>query len=113
SGAEVVVLDSNKDGLQQIADYLKDRSDVDAIHLLSHGAEGTVELGNTWLNAQNIGQHSQALNAIGAALAADGDILIYGCDIASTNTGMTFIQSLAQATGADVAASNNTTGAAN
>lgn len=113
SGAEVVVLDSSKDGLQQIADYLKDRSDVDAIHLLSHGSEGTVELGNSWLNAQNIGQHSQTLNAIGAALAADGDILIYGCDTAEGTQGATLLSELARLTQADIAASNNATGAAN
>lgn len=112
SGTEVVVLDSSKDGLQQIADYLKDRSDVDAIHLLSHGSEGTVELGNTWLNAQNIGQHSQTLNAIGAALAADGDILIYGCNTGEGTQGATLLNELARLTQADVAASDDATGAA-
>lgn len=112
SGTEVVVLDSNKDGLQQIADYLKDRSDVDAIHLLSHGSEGTVELGNTWLNTQNIGQHSQTLNSIGAALAADGDILIYGCNTGEGTQGATLLNELARLTQADVAASDDETGAA-
>lgn len=112
SGTEVVVLDSNKDGLQQIADYLKDRSDVDAIHLLSHGAEGTVELGNTWLNSQNIGQHAEQLNAIGAALATDGDILIYGCDTGEGAQSATLLSELARLTQADVAASDDATGAA-
>jgi hypothetical protein len=111
SGTEVVLLDSNKDGLQQIADYLKDRSDVDAIHLLSHGSEGTVELGNTWLNSQNIGKHSQALNAIGAALASDGDILLYGCDTGEGTQGATLLGELARLTQADVAASVDATGA--
>ncbi|WP_052081172.1 DUF4347 domain-containing protein [Pseudomonas sp. ML96] len=112
SGTEVVVLDSNKDGLQQIADYLKNRSDVDAIHLLSHGAEGTVELGNTWLNSQNIGQHAQQLNAIGAALATDGDILLYGCNTGEGAQGAALISKLARLTQADVAASDDATGAA-
>ncbi|TRO11743.1 DUF4347 domain-containing protein [Ectopseudomonas mendocina] len=112
SGTEVVVLDSSKDGLQQIADYLKDRADVDAIHLLSHGADGTVELGNTWLNSRNIGQHAQQLNAIGAALSADGDILIYGCDTGEGAQGATLLSELARLTQADVAASDDATGAA-
>lgn len=111
-GTEVVVLDSSKDGLQQIADYLKNRSDVDAIHLLSHGSDGTVELGNTWLNAQNIGQHSAALNAIGAALAADGDILVYGCSTAEGTQGTALLNELARLTQADVAGSVDPTGAA-
>jgi fibronectin-binding autotransporter adhesin len=112
-GTEVVVLDSNKDGLQQIADYLKGREGVDAIHLLSHGAEGTVELGNTWLNSQNIGQHAEQLNAIGAALATDGDILIYGCYTGEGAQGATLLSELARLTQADVAASDDATGAAN
>ena len=111
SGTEVVVLDSSKDGLQQIADYLKNRSDVDAIHLLSHGTEGTVELGNTWLNSQNIGQHAEQLNAIGAALASDGDILIYGCNTGEGTQGATLLSELARLTQADVAASDDATGA--
>lgn len=111
-GTEVVVLDSSQDGLQQIADYLKGRSDVDAIHLLSHGTDGTVELGNTWLNAQNIGQHSQALDAIGAALATDGDILVYGCNTAEDTQGTALLNELARLTRADVAASVDATGAA-
>ncbi len=111
-GTEVVVLDSNQDGLQQIADYLKNRSDIDAIHLLSHGADGTVELGNTWLNAENIGQHSAALNAIGAALAADGDILLYGCSTAEGTQGTALLNELARLTQADVAGSVDPTGAA-
>ncbi len=110
-GTEVVVLDASKDGLQQIADYLKDRSDVDAIHLLSHGAQGTVELGNLWLNSQNIDQHAQQLNAIGAALAADGDILIYGCDTGKGAQGATLLGEIARLTQADVAASADATGA--
>nr|WP_314706606.1 DUF4347 domain-containing protein [uncultured Comamonas sp.] len=111
-GTEVVVLDSNQDGLQQIADYLKNRSGIDAIHLLSHGADGTVELGNTWLNAENIGQHSAALNAIGAALAADGDILLYGCSTAEGTQGTALLNELARLTQADVAGSVDPTGAA-
>ncbi|MEN0108456.1 MAG: DUF4347 domain-containing protein, partial [Pseudomonas sp.] len=112
SGAEVVVLDSSKDGLQQIADYLKGREGVDAIHLLSHGAEGTVELGSTWLNTQNITEHSQTLSAIGAALASDGDILLYGCDTGAGSQGAALLADMARLTQADVAASADATGTA-
>uniref|UniRef100_UPI0027B9CE8A DUF4347 domain-containing protein n=1 Tax=Aquabacterium sp. TaxID=1872578 RepID=UPI0027B9CE8A len=112
-GTEVVVLGGTKDGLQQIADYLDGRSGIDAIHLLSHGSEGTFELGNTWLNSQNIGQHAEQLNAIGAALASDGDILIYGCNTGEGTQGETLLSELARLTQADIAASENSTGAAN
>ena len=110
-GTEVVVLDSSKDGLQQIADYLDGRSGIDVVHVLSHGDTGKVQLGNLWLDSQNLASHSQALASLGKALNADGDILLYGCEIGADGAGRDFIESLAKSTGADVAASTNLTGA--
>ncbi|MFW3898427.1 DUF4347 domain-containing protein [Pseudomonas bharatica] len=109
---EVVVLDPNKDGLQQMADYLKGRDNLDAIHLLSHGADGTVQLGNVWLASNNLAEHRAALESIGAALKADGDLMIYGCDVGQGGKGQAFIDQLAAITGADVAASVDDTGSA-
>ncbi|WP_312586804.1 DUF4347 domain-containing protein [Comamonas terrigena] len=110
--AEVVVLDASKDGLQQMADYLQGRSGLDAIHLLSHGADGTVQMGNVWLSSGNLAEHSTALQSIGAALKADGDLLLYGCDVGQGDRGQSFLDQLAAITGADVAASADDTGAA-
>ena len=44
-GAEVHVLDASMDGLAQMAQILAGRSGIDAIHILSHGTEGSVQLG--------------------------------------------------------------------
>ena len=112
ANAEVVILDSSKDGLQQMADYLKGRENLDAIHLLSHGADGTVQLGNVWLASNNLAEHRAALESIGAALEADGDLMIYGCDVGQGDKGQAFIDELAAITGADVAASVDETGSA-
>ncbi len=43
-------------------------------------------------------------------LTADADILLYGCNVAENAEGKTFVNSLAQLTGADVAASDDLTG---
>ncbi|WP_313603677.1 DUF4347 domain-containing protein [Comamonas jiangduensis] len=112
SSAEVVIMDASKDGLQQMADYLQGRSGLDAIHLLSHGADGTVQMGNVWLSSANLAEHSAALQGIGAALKADGDLLLYGCDVGQGDKGQSFLELLAAITGADVAASVDDTGAA-
>lgn len=111
-GTEVVVLDSSQDGLQQIADHLNGRHGIDAIHVFSHGEAGKVKLGTLWLGNGNLEGKSELLAAIGQALTADGDILLYGCDTGAGSNGATFVQSLAELTMADVAASNNVTGAA-
>ncbi|QXI32708.1 DUF4347 domain-containing protein [Pseudomonas promysalinigenes] len=110
--AEIVVLDPTKDGLQQMADYLQGREALDAVHLLSHGADGTVQAGNLWLASSNLAEHRAALEGIGAALKADGDLMIYGCRVGDSSVGQNFIEQLASITGADVAASTDDTGSA-
>ena len=86
---------------------------VDAIHLLSHGFGGGLNLGSLTLDNKNLDDHAKILTQIGAALTDKGDFLLYGCDVASGEKGIDFIGRLAQATGADVAASEDATGAAN
>jgi hypothetical protein len=108
---EVVILDSSEDGLTAMADWARTHSDYDAIHLISHGAEGQVDLGDLILDEATAATRSADLATLGAALTADGDILLYGCEVAS-GAGQSFIESIAEATDADVAASTDTTGAA-
>ncbi len=110
-GTEVVVLDASQDGLQQMADYLDGRSGIDAIHILSHGDVGKVQLGNDWLEGGDLASRSGLLNAIGQSLDSQGDILLYGCQVGANGEGQAFIDGLAAATGADVAASSDLTGA--
>jgi|GEM_PF-1558738 len=109
---EVVILNASEDGLAQMTTILQDRQSLSAIHVVSHGADATLRLGATTLNSGNLDTYAAELAAIGSALTENGDLLLYGCDVASSETGKTFIQNLATATGADVAASTDATGAA-
>ncbi|MEM9678057.1 MAG: DUF4347 domain-containing protein, partial [Pseudomonadota bacterium] len=107
----VIVLDTNTDGVEQIAASLNGQTDIDAIHIVSHGRSGTLDLGSTKLTeASMVGRHADAMSAIAVALSADADILIYGCDFASNARGASAVEALAVATGADVAASEDLTG---
>lgn len=109
-GVELVMLDGSTDGLAQIADYLIAHPGAQAVHVVSHGRAGGVELGNQWLDSDNIDAHVDALAQIGQSLAPDGDILFYGCNLAAGTVGAKFLNQLAQATGANVAASDDLTG---
>lgn len=111
-GTEVIVLDKTRDGLQQIADALRGRSGIDAIHIIGHGAEGSMRLGSVELNAAALNARQAQLTQIGAALTEQGDILLYGCDIGANAKGAELLSRLAQLTHADVAASSDRTGAA-
>lgn len=107
-----VVLIRGGDGLQQMADTLADRQGLDAVHVLSHGSAGQLRLGDSRLDAGSLAQHQASLATLGRALTEEGDLLLYGCEIASGAAGAALIADLAQATGADVAASDDLTGAA-
>ncbi|MGZ8172936.1 MAG: DUF4347 domain-containing protein, partial [Methylobacter sp.] len=106
------LLDATQDGLQQIADILAEYSSLDAIHVISHGSPGSLQLGNGVVTQTILDGHSAALSTIGGALTDTGDLLLYGCNVAQGEVGQAFIQQLAAATGADVAASDDLTGAA-
>ncbi|MDI2144433.1 MULTISPECIES: Ig-like domain-containing protein [unclassified Pseudomonas] len=109
-GTQVVKLDASKDGLQQIAEYLDQHSGVSSVQIIAHGNAGDLWLGNSYLSADNVAQRSAVLAEIGKDMNVGGDILIYGCYTAEGDRGLSFVDSLAQLTGRDVAASNNRTG---
>ncbi len=107
---QVFRLDGSRDGIQQISDVLNDLTDVGAIHLVSHGADGQLRLGNQWLNHGNLVDYADDLAIWNEALSDDADVLLYGCDVAASEVGREFVSTLGILSGCDVAASNNTTG---
>ncbi|MEJ6078825.1 BspA family leucine-rich repeat surface protein [Vibrio sp. 1-Bac 57] len=107
---EVIILDSNRNGIEQISEILADQQNLDAVHLISHGSSGSVQVGNSQLSQSELTQHSQTISQWGNAFSAEGDWLIYGCDLAADAQGIAFIDTLSQLTDADVAASDDLTG---
>lgn len=114
AGVGIIEFDGSKDGLAQIAQWAATQSDYDAIHILSHGAQGVVDLGTMHLSASALSsaRTQQDLAQLGKALTSDGDLLFYGCDVGAGAQGTALLDGLARATGADVAASTDATGAA-
>ncbi|MEA1834546.1 Ig-like domain-containing protein [Methylobacterium durans] len=109
--AEVLLIDSARDGFDQLAEALRGRSDIDAVHILSHGTAGDLRLGTGSLTADTMaGRYAEDLATIRRALGPDGDLLIYGCDFGAGPKGAEATRLLARATGADVAASDDATG---
>lgn len=108
----IVTLQSGEDGISQITNVLNDYSDVAAVHIISHGAPGQVKLGNTWLGIDNLDAYSGQVASWNNSLQSGADLLIYGCDLASTAEGQTLTQSLAELCDCDVATSDDATGLA-
>ena len=111
-GADYFVLSGKADGLMQIANALDDRSGVEALHILSHGSDGALYLGNSVVDTRTLAASANVLGRIGDSLSSSGDILLYGCEVAAGASGEAFVNAFAEATGAHVAASRTRTGAA-
>ncbi|WP_428001679.1 DUF4347 domain-containing protein [Acidovorax sp.] len=109
-GVEVVYLRAGEDGLHQMALAMGAGGDVGAVHVLAHGSEGQLWLGDTFLDSGTVAMHADALAALGQAMTADADLLIYACDVGRADAGARLVSEMAALTGADVAASANRTG---
>ena len=109
---QFVLIDPQQDGIRRITDTLAQNANLDAIHIISHAVDGAVQIGSAQLDLQTLEQRSTAIRTWGNALTKDGDLLIYGCDLAATSEGQRLVDAIADLTGADVAASEDPTGAA-
>ncbi|MCB1691980.1 MAG: DUF4347 domain-containing protein, partial [Pseudomonadales bacterium] len=108
----VFELDANTDGVEQVSAVLAGFDRVDAVHLVSHGDEGRALLGSSVLSNETLAGYSQLIEGWGDSLTDRADILFYGCDLAANQDGGVLLSALASLTGADVAASDDATGAA-
>jgi ELWxxDGT repeat protein len=109
-GTEVHLLRSGEDGIDQITQMLLGQRGISAIHILSHGASGGVQLGESWLDLQTLPSRVAQLKSWSQSLTDDADILLYGCNVGEGSNGRDFVKALAQITTADIAASNDLTG---
>ncbi len=107
---EIIMLDADRDGIEQISDVLTDFRDVNAIHIVSHGSDARVKLGDGWLSLDNVGAYAGQLVGWRDALATDADMLLYGCNLAADEDGKALVQSLSTLCDCDVAASIDDTG---
>ncbi len=111
----LIPIHSGEQPLQQIAQALRelrlrDGAAPSAVEIFSHGADGGLHLGGQWLDEKALREDTQSLAMIRDSLAAGADISLYGCNLAASERGRGFVDSLAALTGADVAASTDATG---
>lgn len=80
---DVVILDDETDGINQVSRILEGYDNLDAIHFISHGSDARINIGSSWLSADTLANKSDEVSRWGESLDENGDILFYGCDIAS------------------------------
>jgi hypothetical protein len=111
-GGTVVCIPAGVDSWEFMAREAEKFRGLGAIHIISHGQPGALVLNGRSYDASALEKRTAQLAQLGRALTKNGDILLYGCDTGAGTEGARLVAMLAAVTGADVAASNNLTGAA-
>jgi len=109
-GVDIVEIKYQQNGLTQLKNILKNYTDLKAIHLVSHADNGIIYLGETQVTEQLLRKEIKTLAALDVALKDGGDLLLYGCNLASGKKGEALLQLIANQAHIDVAASNDLTG---
>ena len=104
TGAKVIILDIEKDGIGQIVEALGD-SIASTLQIICHGEPGCLYLGKTPLTSANLAEYRHQLTP-----GKLQSIYLYSCNVAAGETGVKFLQELHELTGANIAASNTTVG---
>lgn len=106
----VVFIDDDEDGVAKITQTLAQYQDIESVHVFSHGMDGRVALGDAELSADTLASYRDDLMGWTHALTDTADILLYGCQVAASDVGTSFIAQMGALIGADVAASSDLTG---
>ena len=107
---ETYILKNQPDAVEQITKILAKHTDIEALHIITHGSPGTLYLGKTELSNSNIENYSQQLQQWRNSFTANASIILYGCNVAAGKSGHQFLTQLNQLTGANIAANSQPTG---
>ncbi|MEM1427638.1 MAG: DUF4347 domain-containing protein, partial [Cyanobacteria bacterium P01_H01_bin.130] len=75
-----------------ITEILGQYRNLEALHLVAHGAPGQLYLGGTWVTTQTLLNHGEHIAQWGESLAPNADLLIYGCHSGASPQGQRFLE---------------------
>lgn len=107
---KAVFLEADSDAISQITTILQQYKNLDALHIVTHGAPGQLIFSNSILNALTLEQYQAQLASWSKAMSAEADILLYGCETGKGAEGQQFLQKLNYFTSCNVAASSTPVG---
>lgn len=121
AGVIAVILKPHEDPIAQIAASLQEHPQVTQVHLVCHGRSGALVFSNLTLDSATLIPYASVLQHWGQSLKAaeqgsplesglSPSIILYGCEVAQSITGESFVHLLSQIAGVSVVASSTRTG---
>ncbi len=108
--ADIHYLIATKNPIEQISAILKEYRFIKNLHLISHGETGALLLADQIYNVNTIQDHKAQLSQWHQAFVKEGNVFLYGCDLAGTVSGKLFVDTLSQLTALKLFASDDLTG---
>ncbi|MBD2529134.1 DUF4347 domain-containing protein [Nostoc flagelliforme FACHB-838] len=114
AGAEIYILHPEVDGVEQITQTLSQHQYVESIHIISHGAPGTLYLGNAELSLETLGHYTQELQTWFNSTSNyhTPALILYGCNVGA-DAGTQFLEKLHNISQATIYASSTAVGNSN
>ena len=69
---EIFILDDDKDGITQITEIMAGLQGLSGVHIISHGKNGAVRAGSTWLGADNLDAYRDDIASWGESMSSEG-----------------------------------------
>ncbi|MDM8515291.1 DUF4347 domain-containing protein [Desulfobacterales bacterium HSG16] len=113
--AQVIIYDAAEESVEDVIARVTEVSEstgkpINSVTILSHGGQGFFFFGNEIVSASNFQNNSDVWNALDEAMSDSGKIYLFGCNVAD-GSGQSLLDSLSEATGVDVYASDDASGA--
>lgn len=112
SDTKLFVLAKQEDGIKQITQVLSQNSNIESIHIVSHGKPGTLFLGNSQLSLDTLENYAGELQtwSKSAPHHVTPALVLYGCNVAAGDAGTEFLNKLYQLTNSTIYASSTKIG---
>ena len=108
-GVTILEIGAEESGLERLNSFLSaNQGQYHDVRIISHGEPGSISLGTDTLNNASIANYQSDLAGIGQGLGNNASIVLYGCNVAQQDDSLLY--ALKDATGAEIAASNDRTG---
>jgi len=108
--AQVLQLDAQRNGVEQISEYLEQHQGINSLHLIAHGQPGGLQLGQTGLTSENLADWASQLRQWSTSLSSQASVVLYGCRTGAGTLGQQFLTHLQQLLGVTIAASSHMVG---
>ena len=107
---DLVFLNPRQDAFEQLDSVFASGVRFSAVHFISHGSAGMIQLGNTALDLADLDRYTEDLVGWRNGLTPGADLLFYACDVAADLSGQASLRQIGELTGTVVAGKVDTTG---